>query len=143
MRYLLDTCVVSELVSKMPHAGVVGWVDGEDEHDLFLSVITIGEIVKGIAKLPESARQQELRHWLKAALLPRFRDRILPIDVAVITVWGALTAGLEQQGRKMPAIDALIAATALHGELSLVTRNESDFRHAGVQLVNPWTLRGK
>jgi predicted nucleic acid-binding protein len=142
MRYLLDTCVVSELVSKTPHAGVVSWVDSVDEHDLFLSVITIGEIVKGIAKLPQSARQRELRHWLEEALLPRFRDRILPIDVTVVTVWGALTAGLEQQGRKMPAIDALIAATVLHRELSLVTRNENDFRHAGVQLINPWTLEG-
>jgi predicted nucleic acid-binding protein len=142
MRYLLDTCVVSELVSKTPDVGVVGWVDGVDEQDLFLSVITIGEIVKEIDKLPESARQQELRHWLEAALLPRFRNRILPIDVAVITVWGALTGGLEQRGRKMPVIEALIAATALHGELSLVTRNESDFRYAGVQLVNPWTLEG-
>ena len=139
MRYLLDTCVISELVAKHPNPRVVGWVDNVDEGTLYLSALTIGEIKKGIEKLPASSRKSALAEWLEDGLLIRFEGRILPIDAPVALVWGKLTADLERQGRPIPAIDSLIAATALQGQLSLVTRNEADFAGCGVAVINPWT----
>jgi predicted nucleic acid-binding protein len=138
MRFLLDTCVISELVARQPDPDVVRWVDGIDEERLCLSVITVGEIKRGIDRLPDSSRKSALAEWLEGDLLIRFADRILPIDTPLMLVWGELTANLEKQGRRMPAIDSLIAATALQGRLSLVTRNEDDFANSGVTVVNPW-----
>ena len=138
MRFLLDTCVISELVAMQPDPDVVQWVDGIDEERLYLSAITIGEIKKGIERLPDSRRRSTLVEWLEGDLLIRFEDRILPIDTRVMLVWGELAADLEQKGRTMPAIDSLIAAIALQGGLSLVTRNEDDFANSGVALINPW-----
>jgi predicted nucleic acid-binding protein len=138
MTFLLDTCVISELVAKQPNLHVVQWVDSIDEDKLYLSAITIGEIKSGIEKLAESSRKSALADWLEGDLLIRFTDRILPIDIPVMLVWGQLTADLEKQGRRMPAIDSLIAATCLQGKLDLVTRNESDFAHSGVTVINPW-----
>jgi len=137
--YLLDTCVISELVARQPDPAVVQWVDGEDENRLFLSVITIGEIQRGIERLPASARQSALRHWLDDELVIRFDGRVLPITSAVMLLWGQMTADLERQGWPMPAMDSLIAATCLHHGMALVTRNEDDFVHSGVTLVNPWS----
>ena len=138
MTFLLDTCVISELVAKQPNLHVVQWVDSIDEDKLFLSAITIGEIKRGIVKLDDSSRKSGLVEWLEGDLLIRFTDRILPIDTPVMLVWGQLTADLERQGRRMPAIDSLIAATCLQGRLDLVTRNGSDFAHSGVTVINPW-----
>jgi predicted nucleic acid-binding protein len=138
MTFLLDTCVISELVAKQPNLHVVQWVDSIDEDKLFLSAITIGEIKRGIEKLADSSRKSALAEWLEGDLLIRFTDRILPIDIPVMLVWGQLTADLEKQGRGMPAIDSLIAATCLQARLDLVTRNERDFAHSGVAVVNPW-----
>lgn len=138
MTFLLDTCVISELVAKRPNLHVVQWVDSIDEDKLFLSAITIGEIKRGIEKLADSSRRSALAEWLEGDLLIRFADRILPIDIPVMLVWGKLTADLEKQGRQMPAIDSLIAATCLLGGLDLITRNESDFAHSGVTVINPW-----
>jgi tRNA(fMet)-specific endonuclease VapC len=139
MKFLLDTCVISELVKKQPDPGLVDWIDSIAEERLYLSVITVGEIKKGIEKLPDSRRKSELAEWLEDELLVRFKDKILPIDTDVMLLWGELTANLDRRGRKMPAIDSLIAAIALHGNLNLVTRNEADFMHAGIRIVNPWT----
>jgi tRNA(fMet)-specific endonuclease VapC len=138
MTFLLDTCVISELVAKQPNLHVVQWVDSIDEDKLFLSAITIGEIKRGIEKLADSNRKSALAEWLEGDLLIRFIDRILPIDISVMLVWGQLTADLEKQGRPMPAIDSLIAATCLQARLDLVTRNERDFAPSGVAVVNPW-----
>jgi tRNA(fMet)-specific endonuclease VapC len=138
VKYLLDTCVISELVSKKPNSKVVEFVDTLDNDDVYLSVITIGEITKGIEKLPRSKRKQELHIWLKEDLLVRFSGKIIPIDNDVITEWGSLTARLELVGKLIPAIDSLIAATALTYTLALVTRNVNDFEGSGVEIVNPW-----
>lgn len=138
MKYLLDTCVISELVSKRPNSSVVKFVDSLDSDDIYLSVITIGEIIKGVEKLPKSKRKQELHTWLKEDLLARFSGKIIPIDNDVITEWGLLTARLELAGTPMPAIDSLIAATALTYAFALVTRNVSDFKGSSVEVVNPW-----
>jgi predicted nucleic acid-binding protein len=109
-----------------------------DNEDVYLSVITIGEITKGIEKLPKSKRKQELHAWLKEDLLARFGGKIIPIDNDVIAEWGSLTAKLELAGKTMPAIDSLIAATALAHTSVLVTRNVEDFEDSGVEIVNPW-----
>ena len=138
MRYLLDTCVISELVARQPDPGVVQWIDSVDEETLFLSSITIGEIKKDIEKLVVSDRRKVLAEWLEDELLVRFKGKVLPIDTAVMLVWGKLVADLEKQGKPMPVIDYLLAATALQGGLTLVTRNEDDFAHCGTAVVNPW-----
>ena len=137
MRVLLDTCVISELVVPRPDPKVVQWVDSLDESTVFLSAITIGEIQRGVARLPDSARKQRLADWLNGDLLVRFQDRILPLGVAELLTWGTLVARLEAQGRPLPAMDSLIAAIALTHNLHLATRNESDFAGTGVPILNP------
>ena len=138
MNYLLDTCVVSELSSRQPNPAVVAWVDGIDDERMYLSVITIGEVKRGVERLPDSARKTVLDDWLNHDLLVRFEGRILSVDVPVMLAWGTLYASLERVGRPMPAIDSLIAAQALHFKLRLVTRNVADFEASGVEIVNPW-----
>lgn len=138
MKYLLDTCVISELVSKHPNPKVVDFVDSLDSDEVFLSVITIGEITKGVEKLPKSKRKLELHSWLKENLLVRFDGRIIPLDTKVLMEWGILIARLESTGITLPAIDSLIAATTLTHKLTLVTRNVDDFSETGIEIVNPW-----
>jgi toxin FitB len=138
MTFLLDTCAISELVARQPNPRVVQWVDSMDEDKLFLSAITIGEIKRGIERLADSRRKSVLREWLEDDLLLRFSDKILSVDTAVMLAWGELMADLEKRGRRMPAIDSLVAATCLQRSLDLVTRNESDFAHSGVRVINPW-----
>lgn len=138
MKAILDTCVISEFVAKQPNPKVVEFLDALDADDVYLSVITIGEIIKGIEKLPDSRRKSELRDWLQDDLLARFQGKILPLDTDVIVEWGMLTAHTEIAGKAMPAIDSLIAATATANKMALVTRNVSDFEAAGIEIVNPW-----
>jgi len=138
MKYILDTCAISELVAKQPNPKVVEYIDSLDPDDVLLSVITIGEIAKGIEKLPKSKRKQELETWLKEDLLVRFDGKIIPLDTGVLLEWGSLTARLESTGKTLPAMDSLIAATVLVRALSLVTRNTDDFEGTGVEIVNPW-----
>jgi toxin FitB len=138
MSYLLDTNVISELVSKRPNERVITWIDGIDDQLVYLSGITVGEIKRGIERLPEAKRRDELVNWLNEDLLIRFDNKILTIDIPVILAWGTLIADLESRGRALPAIDSLIAATALQHELQLVTRNEKDFEGTGVIVINPW-----
>ena len=138
MKYLLDTCVISELVAKKTNPKVINWIDSIDPDSAYLSVNTIGEIRKGIEKLPDSRRKTTLHSWLIEELLARFSGRILPIDTEVVLMWGQLIGSLESDGKKMAAIDSLIAATALYNHCSLVTRNETDFKHTGIGIINPW-----
>jgi predicted nucleic acid-binding protein len=138
MRYLLDTNVISELVARQPNQDVVGWIDAQDANSVYLSVITIGELRKGVEKLPDSTRKDKLGAWLTDDLLQRFDGQILAIDVNTMLIWGELTGQLERIGRPLPAIDSLIAALALNNSCTLVTRNEDDFRDTGVTVFNPW-----
>lgn len=141
MRYLLDTNVISELIAKHPNERVIQWLDQLDPASVYLSVITIGELRKGIEKLSESSRKGELQSWLTDDLLIRFGDRILVLDLEVMLVWGELVGRLERIGRPMGAIDSLIAVLALAHSCFLVTRNEADFEGTGVTVTNPWKGR--
>ena len=138
MRYLLDTCVISELVKKNPEPKVVARVDAAPEETLLLSAITIGEIRKGIEKVRERKRKGDLERWLGEELLVRFRGQILPLDEEVMLTWGRMLGQLEAKGRSLPAIDSLIAALARHHRLALVTRNVKDFAGCEIELLNPW-----
>jgi predicted nucleic acid-binding protein len=136
--FLLDTNVLSELIKPKPDAKVVQWVERTDEAILFLSVLTLGEIRNGIARLPSGVRRGRLEAWLQVDLRGRFEDRILPIDEAIADRWGAISAAAAAKGKPVPVIDGLIAATALHHDLMLVTRNASDVAATGVGILNPW-----
>jgi len=138
MNYILDTNVISELVASQPDANVTRWIESIDPQNVYLSVITVGELKKGIEKLPDSPRKTALEAWLINDLLVRFQDHLLPIDTSVMLTWGALVARMEALGKPMPAIDALIAATTLHSRYTLATRNVRDFEHAGISILNPW-----
>lgn len=138
MNYLLDTCILSEFTRHKPDEKVVRWVDSVDEEKLFLSVITIGEIQHGIERLPESHRKTELLVWMNNGLVQRFGQRILPLEIQMMFMWGSLTARMENSGQPMPVMDSLIVVTALQNNLIIVTRNVSDFLPCGMQVINPW-----
>ena len=138
MNYLLDTCVLSEFTRRRPEKKVIRWLESIDEEKLFISVITIGEIQHGIERLPESHRKTELQVWMNNGLVRRFEQRIIPLDMPAMFLWGSLTARLENAGQPMGVMDSLIAATALHSNLILATRNVTDFLPCGVQVINPW-----
>ena len=138
MTYLLDTNVISELVAPQPNVNVVRWIESIAPESVFLSVITVGELRRGIEKLRDSRSKSKLSEWLSADLMVRFADHLLPIDVKVALTWGEVVAFAEKQGKPISAIDSLIAATAVSGGLTLVTRNVQDFRATGVSLLNPW-----
>lgn len=138
MSFLLDTSVISELVRKNPHGPLINWLSEQVESSLYLSVVTIGELEKGIAKLPAAARKSRLQSWVRRDLAGRFGARVLPIDIPTVTRWGALVGESETRGVPLPVIDSLIAATALQHGLTVVTRNMDDFDRCHVTCINPW-----
>ena len=138
MSWLLDTCVVSELVRPRPKASVVSWVLERDEDELFLSVITIGELEKGIARLPDSPKRVALEQWVRRELVDRFRDRLLAVDSGVAARWGALVGASEARGQPLPVIDSLIAAMSMQHNYTVVTRNTDDLERCGARCFNPW-----
>ncbi len=138
MKYLLDTCVISELIKRMPNRNVVRWCEQVDDEELFLSVLTFGEIHKGIEKLSETRRKNELHQWVENDLKKRFEKRILSIDLNVAKIWGKIQGKAEKSGEPMPTIDGLIAATGKTYNLTVVTRNIDDMKPSGVLLYNPW-----
>lgn len=138
MTFLLDTCVISELVKPRPNENVVRWVDSVDERKLFLSVLTVGELEKGITNLQESQRKADLQEWLEHDLAERFAGRILPVDAAVAVAWGRIQGEAERVGAKLPVIDSLLTATAEIHRLTLATRNVADFDRCGATVFNPW-----
>lgn len=135
MSYLVDTNVVAELARREPDPRVVTWFHEVPDAALHLSVLTLGELRKGVESLAEVRRRERLRVWLENDLAEWFGERLLPISAAVADRWGRLLA---QTARPMPAIDSLIAATAIHHGLRMVTRNEKDFGFPGLEVINPW-----
>ncbi|MDD5674391.1 MAG: type II toxin-antitoxin system VapC family toxin [Chitinivibrionales bacterium] len=140
MNYLLDTCIISELAKPKPEKKVVTWIEGYDEDFFFLSVLTLGEIQKGIAKLSDQKRKASYQHWLDADLRTRFSGRILPVDQDVALAWGILQGKAEAAGRPLPTVDGLLGATAVVHNLTVVTRNEPDLVATGAPLFNPWKM---
>ena len=136
--FLLDTNVISELIKPLPEANVTTWIERIDESLLYLSVLTLGEIRRGIAVLPQSRRRAILEAWLDKELRARFEDRILAIDLEVADRWGLLTAAARTNGIVLPVIDGLLAATALEHNLTLVTRDTGQIPSMGVAVFNPW-----
>jgi len=137
VKYLLDTCCLSELFKTAPDTGVAQWLSAQPLEELFLSVITIGEIQKGIARLPESSKSRRLRaqfeHFMEV-----YDDRIIVLDRDILIRWGLLCAKAEMKGHSLPVLDSLIAATALAHGMEVVTRNVKDMERCGVNVVNPW-----
>jgi len=135
MSYLIDTNVLSELRRRDPNRGVIDWFHHRPATTLYLSVLSLGEIRKGIDALVNDERQLKLLDWFEVELPQFFSGRILTVDAAVADRWGRLNA---QMGRPIPAIDSLLAATALAHGLKLVTRNVRDFEYPELDVINPW-----
>lgn len=136
--FLLDTNVPSELIRPRPEPRVADSLEATDDGQLFLSVVTVGELRKGFTILPESKRRTFLEGWLQNDLLPWFEGRILPITQAIADRWGILDGESQLRGTPLNAADGMIAATALEHKLTLVTRNVKDFSGLGVRIFNPW-----
>lgn len=139
-RYLVDTNVPSELTYERPNERVQKFLASVDREDIFMSVLTIGEICKGIASLPASQKRTILQKWLDKDVRSWFAGRILPVTQPIAERWGHMAAIAKQNGFALTVVDGLIAATAIENDLALVTRNTKDFEPLGVDVVNPWTI---
>ena len=138
MKYLLDTCVLSEFVKATPSERVQTWMAQQNEAALFVSALSIAELTRGIAKLPHSKRKSELSTWL-SQLEASFGSRVLPFTSSTSGYWGEMCAATETKGKPLASFDSLIAATAVEHGLALVTLNEKDFTAAPLVVINPWT----
>jgi toxin FitB len=135
---LLDTCVVSETVRPRPDPGVLRWLEARRGSGLFVSVLTLGELRKGVDLLPDGARRDALAAWI-VRFGTDFADRTLPVDARIASRWGAVTAAAARGGRVVSVIDGLVAATALEHGLTVATRNVTDFAPTGAAVVDPWS----
>lgn len=136
--FLLDTNVISELVKSSPEPRVTSWIDATGESALYLSVLTLGEIRRGVSGLPRARRRAALEAWLETDLHARFHGRTLSIDDHVAERWGLLTAQAMKSGIVLPVIDGLLGATALQHNLTFATRDVGSLSAAGVAVFNPW-----
>ncbi|HKD14984.1 MAG TPA: type II toxin-antitoxin system VapC family toxin [Candidatus Angelobacter sp.] len=136
--FLLDTNCISEALRVKPDPNVGNWMQVVDQALLYLSVLTLGEIRKGLAQLAQGKRRAQLETWLEIELQARFAGRILPIDAATADRWGLLAAEAKRTGKPLSIVDGLLAATALHHNLTMVTRNVADFKGLAVPVLNPW-----
>ncbi len=136
--FLLDTSVVSETIKSQPDDKVLAWLDKCENDLLYLSVVTLGEMRKGIDSLPQPARRAILESWLNHDLALRFAGRILTVDQDVADRWGRVAAKALLSGHPLPIIDSLLAATAMQHNLTFVTRNAKDVAASGVPAFNPW-----
>lgn len=137
MKFLLDTCVLSELVKRLPDSHVLKWLEDHKAHDLCISAMTLAELHRGVVRIPKSKRQFELAEWL-SNLEIGFEDRVLAFDQTVAKVWAQMASEAEAKGKSMTSFDSIIAATARANGCQLVTRNVKDFKNAGVEVINPW-----
>jgi toxin FitB len=135
----MDTCAISDVTKSRPDLGLAEWLRAVDPLQVYISVVTLGEIRKGIECCTEGTKKARLEAWLTNDVAQQLAGRILPFDVSVADRWGRLVATLQLKGVTPAAIDSLIAATALEHNLSIVTRNEIDFRTMGVGVTNPWS----
>lgn len=138
MKYLLDTCVVCEIIKPKPDKNVVAWLKNQNEDDLFLSVLTFGEIEKGIEKATDATRKRKLQLWVADDLKKRFQGRVIPIDLEVAVKWGEIQGVAELSGKPMPTIDGLIAVSGYVHDCVVVTRNTADMAQSKVALFDPW-----
>jgi len=137
MSYLLDTNVVSETERPVPDKKVIKWLAETDPDDTYLSALTVGEIKKGVSKLPSGKRKAHIQNWLEV-VRKQFGGRILPLTEDTFSVWGKMMAEFEKKGIVRPALDSLLEATALEHDLILVTRNVRNFTDSNVTILNPW-----
>jgi toxin FitB len=138
MNYLLDTCFISELRKPEPKQSVTDWFSAVDEHCLYISALTIGEIRYGIALLTDDRKKKDLQAWL-SRIEESFAELILPVDEIVAKKWGDMRACLQAKGVSISVVDGLLAATCYTNRLTLVTRNEKDFSATGIDIINPWS----
>jgi predicted nucleic acid-binding protein len=144
VNYLLDTCVLSEYTKKNSNSQVIDWLDEQEETGLFISILSIAEIRKGIIRIKDSqpSRYNKLSTWLEK-LQTRFIDRIIPLNEKTLNSWAVICGQSEAKGIKLPIIDSLIAATAYEYQLTIVTRNVADFNFSTVKVFSPWDLDDK
>jgi toxin FitB len=138
MSFLLDTNAVSEWVKPRPNPGLIGWMESADEDRIFISVVSFAELRYGVERMAAGRRRSRLEQWLHQDLPLRFEDRILPVDANVADAWGITVSRNEAAGRPIGAMDAFLAATAETHQLTLVTRNVSDFPMLK-SVLNPWS----
>ena len=138
MNWLFDTCVLSEIIRPKPALNVIKWIGTIPGENVFISVLTLGELYKGFHKVADSRKGEKLIKWLETDIITGFGNRVLPVDKTIVMTWGELCAEAEIKGRPRPEIDSLVAATARVHHLTLVTRNASDFQFTGVPVFNPW-----
>ena len=138
MKYLLDTCLVSELIKRHPSRAVAAWLDEQREEDLCLSVLTLGEIQNGIARLEDGRKKARLQAWLDHDLRDRFAGRIAGITEEAALQWGRICGESLRRGRPLPVVDELIAATAIAIGATVVTRDEAVLQSAGAKTFGPW-----
>lgn len=142
MNYLLDTCIISELIRHKAERRVLAWIESVPEDRLHLSVLTLGELHKGIARLDAGDRRRRLEKWLSDDVRTRFEGRIVPLEEETLVLWGRIMGEGERRGRTWPLMDSLMAASAIAGHLTLVTRNLADVQDMGVTLFDPWQAGG-
>jgi len=141
MKYLLDTCVLSELVKTNPDAAVLSWVGQHVDTDLYTAAMVLAELYRGVARLPASRRKQDLSAWL-GQIQTAFDSRVLPFTAQTAEHWASMCAHAESMGKTISAFDSIIAACALENGLTLVTRNVQDFAFVPVVTINPWEKQG-
>ncbi len=139
MNYLLDTCFISELRKPKPKKSVLDWFDAVEEHCLYISVLTIGELRYGISLLPDDRKKKDLETWL-SSIEESYAELIIPVEAEVAKEWGDMRASAQVKGHKISVVDGLLAATSSIYKLTLVTRNEKDFTATGIEVINPWDI---
>lgn len=142
MKYLLDTCVLSEFVKPKPNRGLINFINNRVETDLFISAMTLGEIYRGIQNLANGKKKSALITWL-GDIETRFSDKILPFDRDCAIEWARISSVTEKNGKKLSAFDSIIAAIASRNSMVIVTRNVKDFIETGIELINPWEVIDK
>ena len=138
MSYLLDTCVLSEFARPSPARGLVDWIDGQPEEELFTSAVVLGELARGVALLEDGSKKRRLGAWLHSDLRARFRGRVLEVSAEVALKWGELSGGAARRGVTVSMADGLIGATAIVHSMTVVTRNVGDLGATGALVFSPW-----